>query len=168
MSDLQIFVLVVVFFAYHLVCYQAARKQKRLLSVLIKDVVHDKCATQDDLDRAMGAYRFFDQWWFWVVCAVMVPFAASGRRQDKGTASLAMQRFEEESFKLALYANPLSMMLFNVCSVVWFLMASLWNILWVALALSNTPAYANHDTTSAHRVSTPQYVIGRLSAHHHR
>lgn len=167
MSDLQIFVLVVAFFVYQLVCYQAGRKQKLLLSVLIDDVINDKDATEKDLNRAMDAYRLFDKSWFWLICAVMVPFAAPKNGQYNDIKSLSMMRFEREAYKLAMLANPLSVMVFTISIMTWWLIASLWKILLVTLALSSAPSYANPDITSANRVST-QYVIGRLNAHHQR
>ncbi|HHQ4930279.1 TPA: hypothetical protein ACSP88_003753 [Aeromonas hydrophila] len=173
MSDLEILVWAVSITVYLLVCKYAARKQKLFLSVMLDDVISDPLATSDNLERAWFAYRFFDKSWFWLVCALAVPFVMLSKGSQKISASKAMQDLESECFKLAIVANPLTMIFFIVWVGIFFIAASLWRIFLVVLALlcATSPAYATSaDITGAatRASSTPQYVLGRLIAHHQR
>lgn len=173
MSDLEILVWAVSITVYLLVCKYAARKQKLFLSVIIDDAISDPQATSDSLERASFAYRYFDKSWFWLVCAVAVPFVMLSKGTPKICSSKTMQDLESECFKLAIVANPLTVILFIVWVGLFFILSSLMRILLVVLALlcATSPAYAaTADITgvATRASSTPQYVLGRLIAHHQR
>lgn len=170
MNSALIVLLVIGVYVYFSVCKCISGYYSMLAREAAKKAVADPRTSDKDLDAMPSFfYSVSNVFLVYLITAILVlaapiaGFKASQSSRQRAKHSSSYVEFQKACFRMVLAANPIIVGLSFLWIVLWFVIASCWRYLLIALTLSANPSYSmDIPSTMARVITMPQQMISRI------